>query len=115
MVDLPSLIKNFINVELKSYNKNTYPGKKSLNEIYEQMYVTADRIAVHETKRYSNLQHFKDLYGHVIRFEEMKDADMLSENVGKYRNERVQYHMGEMKKLFEQILDAQKELLKNKS
>ena len=114
MNELPSIIKNFIHIELKPFKKDTYLGKKGINELYKRMYIIADEIAVHETERYSTLQNFKDLYGHVIRMEDMKDSDKLSEDIGKYRNERVEHHMKEMKEILYKILESQKEK-KNKS
>ena len=88
---------NIFNLDFGNLAKLMNKGR--VDKVYFKMYAVAEKLAIHETKKY--------LFELQAKISSIKsDMDLLT-MITDYRKDRISFHMDEMKKLLEMSLKAQ--------
>jgi len=104
----PSLIK-VDKIILQPFKKNAFTlARGGIDKLYMRMYQLAESLAIHEMKKYDSLLNFKRLYSKVMLKGEIQDHIEIDEEAHKYRDERIQHHMNEMKEILFGYLEIEK-------
>ncbi|MBU2520578.1 MAG: hypothetical protein KKB03_05055 [Nanoarchaeota archaeon] len=89
MVDV-NLIKNFKISLKKAFDKG------EIETVYERMYNIAEKLAIHEAKKWAKSEDYETLLNKMKRDNKNPYREFLS-----YRNKRIKFHMNEMCRLLE--------------
>lgn len=102
-------IINFEKLILKPFRKTTFTiSKGGIDKLYMKMYIQAEDIAIHEMKKYDLLLTCKNLWSDAGLGGEHQDIPDVDDKVHKYRDERIQHHMNEMKEILFRYFEIEK-------
>ena len=87
--------------------KSFYPFKGDVVKLYQRMYRLAEDIAIHEMRKSALILEFNISYDKMLKGKD-NDENILNK-VSEYRDERVKYHMEQMKEILYKYLEAEKE------
>lgn len=101
-----------VNIEriiLQPFKKNIFSlARGGIDKFYLHMYQLAEDLAIHEMKKYDLQIHASNMYKKVMMKGEVEDHDILDEKVSRFRAERLQHHMDEMKEILYKYLETEK-------
>ena len=104
----PSIIK-IEKVVLQPFKKNVFTfARGGIDKLYLRMYQLAESLAIHEMKKYDSFLSFKSLYSEVMLKGECEDIVDIDQKIIKYRDERINYHMDEMKEILFNYMELEK-------
>jgi len=78
-----------------------------VDKLYENMYMVAEDLAVHEMLKYEKELNFSNIYKEETFKEGSDDIDEENKKISDYRNQRLEFHMNEMKELLNKILESE--------
>lgn len=104
-MDLPSIFK----IEIQPFKKTVFSlAKGGIDNMYSRMYEIAESLAIHEMNKFEARVRFYDAYDIAVHGKESKDYVELTKEIAKFRDERVKYHMQEMKEILFKYLETEK-------
>jgi len=98
---------NLEKIEFKPTFKRGLFRREDITTLYAEMYQLAGDIAIHEMKKVLARLRVNNAYKRYFTGGKIDDPVELNAKVSQYRDERLKYHMDEMKKILLQFLEAE--------
>ena len=71
------------------------------------MYALAENLAIHEMKKFDARINFENLYKETFHTGQPEDITEIDKKIWAYRDERIKFHMQEMKEILYKHLETQ--------
>lgn len=102
--------QNFLKIVYRPFKTKTfYPFRGDVVRLYQRMYQLAESIALHEMRKFESRIRFNKMYRKATLKGEYDDEEVILEKISNYRDERLKYHMEQMKEILYKYLEAEKE------
>ncbi|RLF28158.1 MAG: hypothetical protein DRN05_04565 [Thermoplasmata archaeon] len=102
--------QNFLKIVYHPFKtKAIYPFREDVVKLYQRMYQLAENIVIHEMRKFESKLRLNKRYKKVTLKGKYDNEEIILEKISNYRDERLKYHMEQMKEILYKYLEAEKE------